>query len=123
MFCGKIRKMFSWTQNNVFVLNTYLTQSFYKEAFSSIRQQQILKKCCFLWGVTIFTQFLIRYFFFYLNVFIFFLFHHEHICCGYSLEVPQLGTSNEYPQHMFSWRNQKNIYLIPTLIGPMNYLP
>ena len=24
--------------------------------------------------------------------------------------------SNEYPQHMFSWRNTKNIYLIPTLI-------
>ena len=23
------------------------------------------------------------------------------ICCGYSLEVPQWGASNEYPQHMF----------------------
>ena len=22
-------------------------------------------------------------------------------CCGYSLEVPQRGTSNEYPQHTF----------------------
>ena len=30
-------------------------------------------------------------------------------CCGYSLEVPQWGTSNEYPQHMFSWRNKKKI--------------
>ena len=30
-------------------------------------------------------------------------------CCGYSLEVPCQGTSNEYPQHMFSWRNKKNI--------------
>ena len=28
-------------------------------------------------------------------------------CCGYSLEVPLRGTSNEYPQHMFSWRNKK----------------
>ena len=26
---------------------------------------------------------------------------HENICCGYSLEVPCKGTSNEYPQHMF----------------------
>ena len=26
----------------------------------------------------------------------FFLFFHENICCGYSLEVPKLGTSNEY---------------------------
>ena len=34
---------------------------------------------------------------------------HENICCGYSLEVPQRSTANEYPQHMFSWRNEKNI--------------
>ena len=27
----------------------------------------------------------------------------------YSLEVPHRGTSNEYPQHMFSSRNKKNI--------------
>ena len=30
-------------------------------------------------------------------------------CFGYSLEAPQRGASNEYPQHMFSWRNKKNI--------------
>ena len=36
-----------------------------------------------------------------------FLFLHENICCGYTLEVP--CTSNEYPQHMFSWWNEKNI--------------
>ena len=34
----------------------------------------------------------------------------------YSLEAPRRGASNEYPQHIFSWRNNKNIYLIPTLI-------
>ena len=28
-------------------------------------------------------------------------------CCGYSLEVPHHGTSDEYPQHIFSWRNKK----------------
>ena len=55
------------------------------------------------------------------HVNIFFLFLNENICCGYSLEVPWkhmlcyslevpwLGSSNEYPQHMFSWRNKKNI--------------
>ena len=26
------------------------------------------------------------------------------------------GGSNEYPQHMFSWRNKKNIMWIPPLI-------
>ena len=25
------------------------------------------------------------------------LFSHKNICCGYSLEVPQCGASNEYP--------------------------
>ena len=44
------------------------------------------------------------------------LFLHENICCGYSLEAPRRGASNEYPQHMFSWRNKKNIVWIPPLI-------
>ena len=29
-------------------------------------------------------------------------------CCGYSLEVPWGGTSNEYTQHRFLWRNWEN---------------
>ena len=45
-----------------------------------------------------------------------FLFLFLNICCGYSLEAPRQGTSNEYPQHIFSLRNKKIIYLIPTLI-------
>ena len=39
---------------------------------------------------------------------IFFLFLHESICCWYSLEAPNGGASNEYPQYMFLWRNKKN---------------
>ena len=39
----------------------------------------------------------------------FFLFLKENICCGYSLEAPHWGASNEYPQHMFSVRNKKNL--------------
>ena len=31
--------------------------------------------------------------------------------CGYSLEVPHWGTSDEYPQHVFLWRNKKNNFL------------
>ena len=47
-----------------------------------------------------------------------FLFLDENICCGYSLEVPRWGASNEYPQQwtMFSSRNKKNIMWIPPLI-------
>ena len=41
----------------------------------------------------------------------------------YSFEVPHLGTSNEYPQHMFSWRNKKNIYVTPHLIWSNWLLP
>ena len=45
----------------------------------------------------------------------FFLFH-KNICYGYSFEVPLWGTFNEYPQHMLSWRNKKNISLDALLI-------
>ena len=38
---------------------------------------------------------------------LFFLFLHENICCGYSLEAPWQGASNEHPQYMFSWRIRK----------------
>ena len=34
----------------------------------------------------------------------------------YPFEVPRSDASNEYQKHMFSWRNKKNIYLIPHLI-------
>ena len=34
----------------------------------------------------------------------------------YSLEAPRQGASNEYPQHMFSLRNKKDIMWIPPLI-------
>ena len=33
----------------------------------------------------------------------------QNICCGYSLEVPHRGASDEYPQHTFSRRNKKNV--------------
>ena len=33
--------------------------------------------------------------------------------------MPHQGASNEYPQHIFSWRNKKNIYRIPPLSRPM----
>ena len=33
----------------------------------------------------------------------------ENICCGYSLETPRGGASNEHPQHMLLLRNKKNI--------------
>ena len=39
----------------------------------------------------------------------FFLFLHENIRCGCSLEAPHRGASNEFHQHMISRRNWKNM--------------
>ena len=56
-----------------------------------------------------------RVLFFHPKMLISFLFLHKSICCGYSLEAPRRGASNEYTQHMFLWRNKKNIMCIPPL--------
>ena len=39
----------------------------------------------------------------------FFLFLLQNIDCGYSLEPPRRGGSNEYPQSMFWSKNKKNV--------------
>ena len=41
----------------------------------------------------------------------------------YSLEAPRQGASNEYQQHMFSWKNKKNIMWIPLLSGAIVIIP
>ena len=43
------------------------------------------------------------------GVYIIFLIPAQNIDCGYSLEPPWRGGSNEYPQSMFLSRNKKNI--------------
>ena len=42
--------------------------------------------------------------------FLFFLIFAQNIDCGYTLEPPQRGGSNEYPQSMFWSKNKKNMY-------------
>ena len=55
----------------------------------------------------------------------FFLFLHKNLCCGYSLEAPQLGTSNEYPKDRFLSRIGENYprfiikYSFTSLQGPV----
>ena len=41
------------------------------------------------------------------NIFLIFA---QNIDCGYTLEPPQRGGSNEYPQSMFWSKNKKNSY-------------
>ena len=45
---------------------------------------------------------------FQIKILIFFIFPLKKINCGYSLEPPRRGGSNEYPQSMFLSRNKKN---------------
>ena len=50
------------------------------------------------------------------GVYLFFLFLLQNIDCGYSLEPPRRGGSNEYPQSMFWSKNKKNIKFFPVKI-------
>ena len=45
----------------------------------------------------------------YINYTLFFLISAQNIDCGYSLEPPRRGCSNEYPQSMFLSRNKEKI--------------
>ena len=45
---------------------------------------------------------------FQINILMFFHISAQNIDCGYSLEPPRRGGSNEYPQSMFLSRNKKN---------------
>ena len=47
---------------------------------------------------------------FQLKIFDIFLIFAQNIDCGYTLEPPRRGGSNEYPQSMFWSKNKKNMY-------------
>ena len=47
---------------------------------------------------------------FQLKIFDIFLIFAQNIDCGYTLEPPRRGGSNEYPQPMFWSKNMKNSY-------------
>ena len=42
----------------------------------------------------------------------------QNIDCGYSLEPPRWGGSNEHPQSMFLTRNKKNRKIMYTPVNP-----
>ena len=45
-----------------------------------------------------------------IKILIFFLFSAQNIDCGYSLEPPRRGGSNEHPQSMFEQNKKNNVY-------------
>ena len=51
---------------------------------------------------------------------LFFLFFHENICCGYSLEVPRCGASNEYHNIRFCGEIRKISTLFVQKIGALS---
>ena len=46
----------------------------------------------------------------------------NNICCGYSLEAPRRGASNEYPQHMFYGELEKKYPIIITKYSSLPFL-
>ena len=74
---------------NHFITKTCLFK--YTENFSTKKLKSSDKKFCF---------FFVFFFFFHISA--------QNIDCGYWLEPPRRGGSNEYPQSMFSSRNKKN---------------
>ena len=51
-----------------------------------------------------------------MKIFSIFLIFAQNIDCGYTLEPPRQGSSNEYPQSMFWSKNKKNRYTPATTI-------
>ena len=49
------------------------------------------------------------------KIFDIFLIFAQNIDCGYTLEPPRRGSSNEYPQSMFCIKNKKNRYTVPCI--------
>ena len=47
----------------------------------------------------------------------------KNLCCGYSLEWTWRDESNEYPQHMFLWRNKQRYLLIITKYPRYQFVP
>ena len=47
-----------------------------------------------------------------MKIFDIFLIFAQNIDCAYTLEPPQRGGSNEYPQSMFWSKNKKNMYRV-----------
>ena len=45
-----------------------------------------------------------------------FLIYPRNICYGYTSDAPRRGASNEYPQHMFSWRNKETLCGYPSCL-------
>ena len=68
-----------------------------------LHPEQWAYNCCFVTQSSVH----IRCFFFNQKLLIYFVFLYKNILYGSSLDAPHWGASNEYSQHMFSWRNKK----------------
>ena len=95
--------------------STLLTLSVFAGATSTLPKFDLLLISLFsIWSCSIISYREIRWVIDdnkYLGM-IFSLFLLKNISCGYSLELPCQGDSNEYPQHMFLWWTEENCPLI-----------
>ena len=93
MFWAEIWKILEFFYLKIFCFSrwNFLYNSLRKHVYSNILKILQLKKENFQ-----------------IKILIFFIFLFKNIDCGYSLEPPRRGGSNEYPQSMFLSRNKKN---------------
>ena len=118
-FCGEKRKtstMFDWKNHLIWSFDLGCAMRKHSFGHMLTAKAQISLRIPTVWsGPLVSANNIIRYyrtiehfsaeqmpiatdkaFFFIWKTLISFLFLHENICCGYSLEAPQRGTSNEY---------------------------
>ena len=75
------------THINVLLKSAKLVHAIYRDFFSTVKIENFIRK-----------------------KFDIFLIFAQNIDCGYTLEPPRRGGSNEYPQSMFLSKNKKNRY-------------
>ena len=117
-----VLRKWTWTLGSKFGLTQMLMDwRTDKRTENRIPIMHLVKKCTTKNGLKKFSAQQIRCFFHPKNADIFLISQWKHTL-WYSLEAPRQGTSNEYPQHMFSLRNKKNIMWIPPLICSYEFL-
>ena len=80
--------------------NVYIRTMLYARALYTLRKHAHAQRLFSPVKIEIFIR----------KMLIFFLFLLQNIDCGYTLEPPRRGGSNEYPQSMFWSKNKKNRY-------------
>ena len=111
LFCLSMKNICFWSHQNCHSRKNFLRDDLRKPIF--VKKYE---KCQYFLSKNLqFAEPQIRHFLFHPKSTDNFLISPLKHMLWYSLEVPYRGTSNEYPQCMFSWRNKKIFCVYPHL--------